>query len=249
MNVIVKPFHLPLLNREAKLYVMLPEKMEMDASYPVLFFHDGQNVFFDRDASFGVSWGVKEIFEQNDMPKMVVVGLSCANGLNRLDEYNPFIASKAVSFGETPRLTGGKGDAYLHDIIDTVLPYLKEHYPVDLNNITIAGSSMGGHISLYATLTYPKVFKNALCLSNAFWISEEAMVNYIKNLRKKHKGFIYMDTGDNESDDFDYLKANDRVYKALNQKGIKATYRIIPGGIHHESDWNKRIKDIILKLK
>lgn len=249
MNVIVKPFHLPLLNRDAKLYVMLPKNVENEETYPVLFFHDGQNVFFDSDASFGTSWGIKEIYEQNDMPKAIIVGLSCANGLNRLDEYNPFIASKVISFGETPRLTGGKGDIYLHDIIDTVLPYLALNYPVDLSNVTLAGSSMGGHISLYGTLAYPKVFKNALCLSNAFWISEDALVQYILSYRKKHKGFIYLDTGDNESDDFDYIKANDRVYEALKHKGIHSTYKIIPGGIHHESDWKKRIKEIILMIK
>lgn len=245
MNIKVTTLQLPLVNRQAKIYIMTPKKMDIDQKYPMILFHDGQNIFFDQDASFGVSWGIHEIFDQNQMRDYIIVGVSCANGLNRLDEYNPFISERMVSFGETPRLTGGKGDAYLHDIIDTVLPYIQTKYPVDLEQVTIAGSSMGGHISLYATLMYPKVFKNALCLSNAFWISEQAMIQFIQKNRKKHRGFIYIDTGDAESEDFDYLKANNAVYQALVSKQVLATYRVISGGKHHESDWRARIKDII----
>lgn len=240
-----KEIKLPNVNRIAELSVMLPNNLISNQSYPVLFFQDGQNIFEDTKASYGVSWGIKEIYESSTMKPVIIIGLSCANGLDRLDEYNPFLSTKPISFGEKPRITGGKGDLYLRDIIETVLPYLKSNYPVDLEDITLIGSSMGGHISLYATLKYPNIFKNALCLSNAFWISEQAMLNFIQNPNTKHHGLIYIDTGDQESTDFDYIQANDAVYKALVSKGLTPIYRIIPGGNHHESDWRVRIKEII----
>ena len=198
------PITLPNVKRIAELSIMMPKTIVANQTYPVLFFQDGQNIFEDTKASFGVSWGIKDIFESNEMKPVIIVGLSCANGLDRLDEYNPFMSTKEISFGDKPRITGGKGDLYLKDLIETVLPYLKENYPVNLTNVTLVGSSMGGHISLYATLKYPQIFKNALCLSNAFWISEEALIDFIKESQKPHNGLIYLDTGDFESEDFDY---------------------------------------------
>ena len=108
-----KEIKLPNVDRVAELSVMLPNNLISNQSYPVLFFQDGQNIFEDTKASFGVSWGIKEICESSTMKPVIIIGLSCANGLDRLDECNPFLSTKPISFGEKPRITGGKGDLYL----------------------------------------------------------------------------------------------------------------------------------------
>ena len=246
MQIFKEQILLPSLKRQATLYVMLPKHYTKDEKYPLLLMHDGQNLFYDEEASFGVSWGLNDLYENESKKPIIIAGISCANGLDRLDEYNPFLSELKVGFGETPRTTGGKGDQYLHDIQSDVLPYLYEVYSIDKTNITIGGSSMGGHISLYASLMYPHVFKNAICLSNAFWISEKDLVKFIQKNRKKHYGAIYLDTGDSEDEhDFTYLKSNDLVYQALKDKGLNPHYEIIKGGKHHESSWRKRIGKII----
>lgn len=250
MRIIKQTFPLETLNRDAILYVMLPKDYDTDTKYPLIIMHDAQNLFSDQEASFGVSWGFKELYEQTPMKKVIIAGLSCASGSDRLDEYNPFLSKKPIGFGETPRLTGGKGDIYLHAIIDEVLPTLKEKYTIDFNDISIGGSSMGGLISLYATLMYPYIFKNALCLSSAFWISDDDLVRFIRNSNKKHYGKIYLDTGDQEdTTDFKYMKSNEDVYKALKDKGFNVEYKVIKGGTHHESSWKTRIKEIITYIQ
>lgn len=246
MRVIKQTLLLEGLNREATLYVMLPKDYDKDTKYPLIIMHDAQNLFSDQEASFGVSWGLKALFEQAPMKKVIVAGLSCANGLSRLDEYNPFLSKEPIGLGEKPRVTGGKGDIYLRTIIDKVLPGLKENYTIDFDDISIGGSSMGGLISLYASLIYPHIFKNAFCLSSAFWISDDDFIHFIESSNKKHYGKIYLDTGDKEdSTDFTYMKSNENVYKALKDKGIDVRFDVIKGGIHHESSWKKRIKEII----
>lgn len=250
MKIIKQVFPLHSLNRDAMLYVMLPKDYDRDVKYPLIFMNDAQNLFSDEEASFGVSWGLKDLYEQTSMKKVIIAGLSCANGLNRLDEYNPFLSKEPIGFGEKPRITGGKGDIYLHAIIDEVLPSLKEKYTIDFDDISIGGSSMGGLISLYASLMYPRIFKNALCLSSAFWISEEDFIRFIKNSNKKHFGKIYLDTGDQEdTTDFTYIKSNEDIYRALRNKGFNARFDVIKDGIHHESSWKKRIKEIITYIQ
>lgn len=243
-------FVLKSIKRQTQLSVMLPKKYDKDKKYPLLIMHDGQNLFFDDEAAFGVSWGLRDIYNKTDLNDRIVVGIAQASGLARLDEYNPFLSDMPISLGETPRMTGGKGDSYIHDIIDGVIPFMDSHYRVDLADITIGGSSMGGLISLYATLTYPDVFKNAICLSSAFWISETDILKYIKKTRKKHKGKIYMDTGNKEDkNDFTYLKSNNLVYQALKDKAYNVTFEVIENGTHHESSWGARIESIIKNIE
>ncbi|MDY0210850.1 MAG: alpha/beta hydrolase-fold protein [Acholeplasma sp.] len=245
MTIIRKTIHLESLNRNAICSVMLPKAYDKDYKYPVLLMQDGQNLFDDKEASFGVSWGLETIFDHTEMPDIIVVGISCANGLNRLDEYNPFISNPFMLDGQK-RITGGKGDLYIHDLIDIVIPLLNKSYCINLNDVSIAGSSMGGLISLYAALRYPKIFKHAIGLSNAFWIAEKELIDFIEKVKSKPKGMIYLDTGDSEDkDDFTYLESNRKVYNALVQKGVSVVYKEIKEGIHHESSWRTRIKDII----
>ena len=84
MRVIKQTLLLESLNREATLYVMLPKDYDKDTKYPLIIMHDAQNLFSDQEASFGVSWGLKALFEQAPMKKVIVAGLSCANGFKQI---------------------------------------------------------------------------------------------------------------------------------------------------------------------
>lgn len=78
------------LERERRITVFLPKNYrDSSKSYPVLYMHDGQNLFEDRDASFGFSWGIKDYLEQSGQ-ELIVVGIDCNHtGYNRFNEYGP----------------------------------------------------------------------------------------------------------------------------------------------------------------
>jgi predicted alpha/beta superfamily hydrolase len=81
------------LGRERQITIYLPENYAISSkAYPVLYMHDGQNLFEDRDASFGVSWGIKDYLEQSGL-ELIVVGIDCNHsGYNRFNEYGPWIS-------------------------------------------------------------------------------------------------------------------------------------------------------------
>ena len=85
------PFPRQTSKKQRKVYVYLPEGFEPDAAFPVLYMFDGHNVFFDEDATYGKSWGMKEYLE-NDRTPLVVVAVDCNHSPDhgRLKEYAPF---------------------------------------------------------------------------------------------------------------------------------------------------------------
>ena len=129
--------------------------------------HDGQNLF-DSSMSYSGEWSVDEtlnkLYSEKNL-KLIVVGID--NGESkRLDEYSPW---KNKKYG------GGEGEAYTKFIVETLKPYIDDNYKTlkDKNNTAIIGSSMGGLVSHYAGLKYPKVFGKIGVFSPAFWFAPE----------------------------------------------------------------------------
>jgi len=246
------------LNRNARLYVGLPDDYETsEKRYPVLYMHDGHNVFSDEDSFSGVSWGLIEAYEKDkSLPDIIVVALECANGLNRFDEYSPFEITHP-SFAEYSHNTkaGGKGDSYLKYLIEVLKKEIDLKYRTlsDKENTGIMGSSMGGVISLYAGLKYNNVFSRIGAVSGSYFVALESMLNAIETSDLKNINKLYMDIGTKEAgvgENTDYIQANKEVYKALSEKleTDKLKFKTIEGGIHHESEWRKRLPGIIKYL-
>lgn len=221
---------------------------------PVLYMQDGQNLFEDATASFGVSWGFIETWKQFTLPPMVVVGIDCRPGMERLDDYCPYENSNLVGhFDWITRKVGGNGDAYLDWVVNHLKPFIDKTYPVDpsLEKTAIGGSSMGGYIATYALLKYPKVFSRAAGLSNAFWFAVEPLVNTISKSSINHIQRLYLDIGTKEegiekSSDR-YLQTNRQVAAAFNKLGLgdRLKYQEVPGAIHNEAAWRKRLPEVI----
>src|SRR5438105_4526688 len=140
--------------------------------FPVLYMHDGQNLF-DRGTAFGGNeWQVDETLETLSAEGLgaIVVGLPNA-GEARVPEYSPF-----------PGHGPARGDAYLAFIIDTVKPLIDAVYCTqpERQHTGILGSSMGGLISLYAFFRHPEVFGLAGGLSPSLWYTRGAIYNYVR---------------------------------------------------------------------
>jgi predicted alpha/beta superfamily hydrolase len=242
-------YNLSFSGRVAAIFVYHPEKIERPL--PCLIMHDGQNLFDDERASFGVSWKLREAIEKYDL-NLIVVGVSCADGLDRLDEYSPFYNKDIVGLRDwLTRPAGGKGNQYIDWIADDLIRWIKERYLVN-DEFLMAGSSMGGLISMAAMCRYPHLFTKIACLSNALWFAPQEMAEMIGSASVS-RNCVYMDVGLKESKNPDesqsYLLTNRKIASVWAQKGLSSfIYREIVDGIHHESDWSKRIGSILCGL-
>lgn len=167
-----------------KLYIYLPNSYneKTDKYYPVLYMFDGQNVFFDSDATYGKSWGLKEYLEYTNTQIIVVAPACNQNPDNsRLKEYTPY-PFKDKTFGNIKSL----GKITMDWLVNELKPIIDNTFRTlaDRNNTFIAGSSMGGLMSLYAVLEYNNIFSKAAALSPSIWTGS-------KKLSKNYKKFHY----------------------------------------------------------
>lgn len=168
VSVMSDSFAMPQLGRARRVWIYLPPDYATSRKrYPVIYMHDGQNVF-DAATSFAGEWGVDEtldsLHERGDWGAIVVA--VDHGGQRRLDEYNPWVNANR-------ELGGGEGDAYVDFLVATLKPYVDRHYRTlqDRAHTAIAGSSAGALISLYAALRHPEVFGRVALFSIAAWLA------------------------------------------------------------------------------
>ncbi len=255
MYYIKEKRYIETLKRDAMHYIAFPDDYESSTKkYPVLYMHDGHNLFDVNDSFMQATWEIIEAYQKNkDLPEIIIVGIECAPGVERSNEYGPYTFEFVKSgFDSQP---GGKGDRYIKYIIENLKPYIDQTYRVlkEPDYTGIMGSSMGGVISLYAGIHYPNVFGLVGSLSGAFFVSIEALSNDIINSQFDSLSRCYIDVGTKEiagGGPEDYISSNDRVYKLLSKQlsNQQLKYEVIEGGKHHEKDWSQRFPSIIRYL-
>lgn len=192
VRILSDTFYIPTLQKKRRIWLYLPKGYENSSiSYPVLYMHDGQNLF-DAATSFAGEWKIDESLDSLQAlgdRGCIVVGIDNGGG-ERLNEYSPWINNQ---YG------GGKGDEYVDFIVQYLKPYIDTQYRVltDKDNTGIAGSSMGGLISMYAGIAYPDVFGRVGALSSAFWFSGEAY-SQVSATGVKSSSYFYMLSGAQE---------------------------------------------------
>ncbi len=234
VRVIDTAFWIPQLKRTRRIWIYLPENYSSSQKnrYPVLYMHDGQNVFDDA-TSFSGEWGVDEFLDTARLKTSIVVGID--NGGNkRLNEYNPY---------DNDRFGKGEGNQYLDFIVKTLKPFIDKKYRTlkDRKNTFIAGSSMGGLISMYAVLKYPKIFGGAGVFSPAFWVGPKIFED-IKTKGKMVNATIYFYAGKQEGESMvpDMLKALEAL-AAVSRTKVKTVIR--DEGKHNEATWRKEFPE------
>ncbi|MBU2650398.1 MAG: alpha/beta hydrolase [Bacteroidetes bacterium] len=236
-----------------------PEKPE---GYAVLYMHDGQNLFDTATANIGEEWGVDEtmsrLLREGKIRDCIVVGMWCTP--DRMLEYTP---AKPYNLMIEKRLQTGReeedsveqpgGDDYLRFIVEEVKPFIDSVYNADpgKESTFIAGSSMGGLISLYALMEYPDVFSGAACLST-HWplrIQENspdfvrAYVQYLDERLSVDNGQkIYFDYGTETLDSW-YEPYQMIIDSLMRSKGFgESNWKTLKfeGGVHNEVAWRER---------
>ena len=213
--------------------------------YPVMYFHDGQNVFQDSRSgtSAAESWQVdytatREI-SQGRLRETILVGLD--NTGSRQYEYN-------VPGDTYPGWPSGIGDSYLYFILNNARPTLDFNFRTltDLRNTLVGGSSMGGLISIYAGYA-TNVFGGVLAMSPALTRATNFLASLPGRSRKAMR--VYLDTGTNEGlvgnpADGNYWEKPWEGYDALLAQGCVVNQDVIMragcGQVHTESAWRSR---------
>jgi len=246
------PVTIPALSgkTERNVYVYIPEaaKKNPKRRFPVLYMFDGHNVFFDEDATYGKSWGMKKYMDRTRTP-LIIVAVECNHGKDyaRLKEYSPF----TFGYKNEMRIVG-RGEKYMDWLINTLKPITDENYPTlpDREHTYIAGSSMSGLMSLYAVTRHNDVFSRAACLSPSLWTNPKKVQECIRNADLKDDTVVFMDYGENEMKyRADMKPAYAAAVKALLDKGVMLTSRIVPHGEHCEACWEKELPFFMPLLK
>lgn len=249
--------------------VWLPNGYSNKEKYAVLYMHDGQ-MLYDAETSWNKQvWEVDEVagklIAENKTRKFIVVGI-WNNGLKRHPEYFPqkayekltteqkeFVSNQLLLKKKIDQTFHPVSDSYLKFIVTELKPFIDRQFSTktDRKNTFIAGSSMGGLISMYAICEYPDVFGGAACLST-HWTGiyqlknnpiPETFYTYLKqNLPNPKKHKIYFDHGDKTLDSL-YPTLQKEVDKIMNQKGFCTKNWItkyFPGKDHSEKAWHER---------
>jgi predicted alpha/beta superfamily hydrolase len=175
-----------------RIWVYLPPGYATDttARYPVLYMFDGQNVF-DAATSFAGEWQVDEALEtlipDEDVRPIIVVAVD-NGGAQRIPEYTPWPDAE---------LGGGQGGAHLQAIVGTLIPYIDQTYRTLAapDGRALAGSSLGGLMSLYAAYEHDQVFGQIAALSPSLWWDDQHMLRHAQAAGARPAVRVYMDMG------------------------------------------------------
>lgn len=233
--VIVNDFVSPQLSNSRKLRIFLPPSYSRNQTrrYPVLYMHDGQNLFDARTASYGTEWGIDEtvdrLVRQGAVEEVIVVGID--NTPDRIAEYTPCC---------DPKHGGGKLGAYQAFIVDTVKPYVDRTWRTrpGRESTAIMGSSLGGIASFLIAQNKPDVFSMAGGVSSSFWWNQGAMIS-APAARVPVR--FYLDAGTDKDGLEDTTKVRDAMLAQGYRHGADLFYHVGQGASHNEKSWAARV--------
>ncbi len=241
VKIIDTAFFIPQLNRKRRIWMFFPKGYATSTkTYPVLYMHDGQNLFNEQTAAFG-EWGIDECLDtlqKRIIKECIVVGIDC--GEKRINEYNPYEEAK---YGK------GEGKEYTEFLVKTLKPFIDSKYRTkkDAANTFIAGSSMGGLISFYAAMQYPEIFGSAGIFSPSFWITPQIYKD-AEAAKWKTQPRFYFYAGKKESEFM--VTDMEKMVSLLQKKNPEYQIRKVvnPSGEHNEKAWRREFVDFYIWL-
>lgn len=225
------------LQRQRTIRVYLPDGYgKSDRRYPVLYMHDGQNLFDDATAYAG-EWGVDETLSELQSARglaLIVVGID-NGGDARINELKPF---------DHPKYGPGEGEAYLDFLVRELKPRIDREYRTlaGRDHTAIMGSSLGGLMSHVAITRYPETFSRAGIFSPAYWIAPAFFQEARQSLPADSR--LYLLAGGREGEE---MVSDYRRMTALLKDSQEAAvlHRLAPQGEHNERFWRSELKAAI----
>jgi predicted alpha/beta superfamily hydrolase len=243
----IRGFHSDILGNDRDITIYLPPGYnDRDAPrYPVLYMHDGQNLF-EPDRAFipGQHWRLAEAADETiggrTARPMIIVGID-NTGPSRIDEYTPT--------HDVSRKGGGKADDYGRMLVEELKPVIDAQFRTlpDPANTALGGSSLGGLATLYLGLYRPDIFGQVAVMSPSVWWDNRAVLSIVDRFDAPQRPRIWLDMGGREGVEglMDARVLRDR----LRAKGWKdeANFQYFEDrrGDHSERAWAKRVPAVL----
>lgn len=235
------PFHYPPADEPRIIHLYLPDDYDYsDERYAVVYMFDGHNLFFDWDATYGKSWGIKDFLDQWDK-KLIIVGFECSHtGHQRISEYCPYnIWDREIGS------IRGIGDKTMDWIVNDLKPFIDANYRTySFREATaLAGSSMGGLMAMYGVIRDNAVFSKAGVIYPAFFNRTNNILRLIDSTELDPDTRIYISWGEHEDRRGTLRRNVGKIDALLQSKGVMTNIRKQMGGHHCEADWERLVPD------
>ena len=255
----------PEMNETIKVDVWTPDGYSKNVKYPVIYMHDGQNLFDANSTWNHQAWEIDSVMGKliavDSIRPAIVVGVYSID-TTRLSDLMPekplkYLTTDSIkSFIDTYMCKGlYRADEYLAFIVNTLRPVINENFSTDttIQATSIMGSSMGGLISIYGMSEYPHIFGSAGCLSThwsgAITRNDDfpgAMRQYlIESLPRTGEHRLYMDCGDQTIDAvyIPYFHAMNALADSLGYNNDRLMTPFFSGHAHEERAWASRVAE------
>jgi enterochelin esterase-like enzyme len=244
--------------------IWVPDCYTPTEKYPVLYLHDGQNLYDAKSSWNKQAWEIDQVggrlIAEGKIKPFIAVGIFSIDNTRVCDLMPEKVLTEYFDH-EKYQTTGFenyckkeiRGDEYVDLIVNTIKPKIDSTFSTltDMENTAIMGSSMGGLASFYAMCERPDIFGTAICVSTHMSVEgetcwAEAVFAYLRDklpTDSEHK--IYFDCGDKTSDYY-YVPFFDELVSIPQEKGYtvengKLSYGFYPGTAHDEASWCKRV--------
>jgi len=214
-------------------WVWLPPNYESDStrSYPVLYTHDGQNVFDPKTSTLGYDWRIDEVADSliraNEIEPIIVVAIACSQKI------------RGYEYSLEPQ-----GKLYREFLTKQLKPFIDSTYRTipDRENTAALGSSMGGLVSFLLAWEHPEYYAKVACLSPAFSLRD--VYDYTDKIREdtrpKRDIRLYLDNG-TFGLEADLQPGIDKTLKVLKERNYDIQWFLAQGETHNEMAWAKRV--------
>jgi predicted alpha/beta superfamily hydrolase len=242
----VHEFHSEILPDDRAVQVYLPTQYleEKERRFPVLYLHDGQNLFDPRTSYIpGRTWKANEAADrlnaEGEIEPVILVGIA-NTGLRRMAEYTP---TRDIKMG------GGEGRSYGRLLVEELKPWIDGAFRtlVGAEDTGLGGSSLGGLISLYLGWENPGVFGKLAVMSPSLWWDHRSILSIVNQPGPKPDLRIWMDMGTAEG--ARHVRDADLLAQVLIRQGWKAgvdlEYEKVEGAVHDELAWAERFGDVL----
>ena len=248
VKIMSTDFAMPQFGRTRRIWIYFPPNYETSGvNYPVLYMHDGQNLF-DASTAYLEEWEVDETLNSlAAQGKRVPIVVGIDNGTQRMAEYTPW---SNTQYG------GGDGDKYMQFIVETLKPYIDQHYRTlpGRDNTGIMGSSLGGLISHYGSVKYQEVFSKAGLFSPSYWFSDNIW-SFTHTTGKQKEMRFYQLCGSNEGSNLAESESVVTNMKRMNDSLVSLGFgqntifnKVVANGQHNEKLWREAFGEAYLWL-
>lgn len=241
---IIEDFYSYSLDNHRNIRIYLPPSYNInhEKHYPVLYTHDGQNVFEGAESYSGESWDLhkttQELISENKIEEIIIVAVDNMKE-ERLSEY---AYQDGTYQGDQVE---ARAESYEVFLTEELMPVIEEEFRVKkgAENTALLGSSMGGLVTFNIGLKRSELFGKLGVMSPSFWWGNSSPLEKLEaydyhNLKTK----IWLDTGESEGE---FMSFSDAVIDKLREikkcEGIDLAYYLAPDAVHNELDWGARV--------